>query len=407
MKKLLAVLSAASLLVSAQAGDKDLAKTIEDQGIYVETAQKGITLSGYVDTSYTYQFDGGKTQNNAAVGENSLRAFDNESGFNINAVKIALEKALPDANEYAAGFRVDLMAGEDAQILNIADPVVGSTAGFNDNPIYLEQAYVQFRAPIGNGLDFKFGKFVTPMGYEVIESPANLNFSRGLLFTNAIPLTHTGIMASYKFNDIIDVQGGIVNGWNNSDSTSSSVVPAFLGRVNVTAPGGNANIAQSVLFSPDGERGDNGGVNGGGASSGFTENETVFLYDVWGNWAPKFANDKLLLGFNVDLGVASDDLIGTSNGDTWFGAALYAKYQFTKVFSLAGRAEYLHGTDGSKFALPTGVNNVDAFSWTLTAGFNIWENLLTRIEYRADFAQSDVINGQDQHQIAVNLVYSF
>ena len=38
---------------------KDLKKVIEDQGInYVETAQKGITLSGYVDTSYTEQFGG-------------------------------------------------------------------------------------------------------------------------------------------------------------------------------------------------------------------------------------------------------------------------------------------------------------------------------------------------------------
>src|SRR5471030_1078016 len=38
---------------------KDLKKVIEDQGInYVETAQKGITLSGYVDTSYTQQFAG-------------------------------------------------------------------------------------------------------------------------------------------------------------------------------------------------------------------------------------------------------------------------------------------------------------------------------------------------------------
>ena len=38
---------------------KDLKKVIEDQGInYVETAQKGITLSGYVDVSYTEQFGG-------------------------------------------------------------------------------------------------------------------------------------------------------------------------------------------------------------------------------------------------------------------------------------------------------------------------------------------------------------
>lgn len=38
---------------------KDLKAVIEDQGInYVDTAKKGIPLSGYVDTNYTYQFAG-------------------------------------------------------------------------------------------------------------------------------------------------------------------------------------------------------------------------------------------------------------------------------------------------------------------------------------------------------------
>ncbi len=42
------------------------------------------------------------------------------------------------------------------------------------------------------GLTLKGGKFVTLLGQKVIESPNNLNFSRGYLFGLAIPLTHTG-----------------------------------------------------------------------------------------------------------------------------------------------------------------------------------------------------------------------
>jgi hypothetical protein len=42
-----------------QAQQRDLRKVIKDQGIdYVETAKKGITLDGYVDTNYTQQFAG-------------------------------------------------------------------------------------------------------------------------------------------------------------------------------------------------------------------------------------------------------------------------------------------------------------------------------------------------------------
>ena len=35
------------------------------------------------------------------------------------------------------------------------------------------------------------------LGYEVIESPNNLNFSRGYLFNFAGPFTHTGVVANY------------------------------------------------------------------------------------------------------------------------------------------------------------------------------------------------------------------
>src|ERR1700679_1767496 len=121
---LLAVVAlvASPVRINAQTTDakdqKDLKKVIEDQGInYVETAQKGITLSGYVDVSYTEQFGGRGT---AFSGGQALdRQFDvNNNNFNVNAVKIALEKALPDKNEWAAGFRIDTIYGSDAKYLN-------------------------------------------------------------------------------------------------------------------------------------------------------------------------------------------------------------------------------------------------------------------------------------------------
>src|ERR1700679_1115452 len=129
---LLAVVAlvASPVRINAQTTDakdqKDLKKVIEDQGInYVETAQKGITLSGYVDVSYTEQFGGRGTGfgGGASVGHEFDRNNDN---FNVNAVKIALEKALPDKNEWAAGFRVDAIYGSDCNFL--ADSRFNSSA---------------------------------------------------------------------------------------------------------------------------------------------------------------------------------------------------------------------------------------------------------------------------------------
>ena len=409
----------------APATAKDMKKALDDQGInYVQTAQKGITLSGYVDTSYTMQFAGKGNpfaQTNAtgattvaAPGQTSnLRQFDNNAnGFNVNAVKLALEKALPDKNDWAAGFRVDLMAGSDARNLTNSDPTLGNAG----SSLYVEQALVKFRVPVGNGLDIYMGKFVTFLGYEVIESPANLNFSRGLLFTNAIPLTHTGIYADYKWNDTVETKFGIVDGWNNSSSTVASGGnygfggKAITGQLTITAPGKNANITQSVIYSPD-------SAEPAASNGGYTDNSGVVVYDIWGNWNPTFVKDNaLLLGFNGDFGYNSAAGTGVAGGargsNAWYGFALYSQYKFTKVFSLAGRLEWLAETAGPGGPLGPGQKfqgtggSTNDYSATLTANFNLWENLLTRVEYRHDFLDGAGLPSS-QDEISVNAVYSF
>ena len=454
---------------------KDLKKVIEDQGInYVETAQKGITLSGYVDVSYTEQFGGRGT--GFGGGQSQLHEFDrNNDNFNVNAVKIALEKALPDKNDWAAGFRIDAILGSDAKFLGdnafggttTTTSLHGTTTGSSSTsssstsyPIALEQALVKFRIPVGNGLDVYAGKFVTFLGYEVIESPANPNFSRGLLFTNLIPLTHTGVYLDYKFNDEVEAKFGVVDGWNNSVSTpapgnstdAANDYPfggkAITGQINVTNPGKNANICQSFIYSP-----------GGDAFNNNQENGQSVVYDIWGNWSPTFVKDSALtLGFNFDFGFNSEDgnpvdLQQTSVGnvavansstprdgsETWWGAALYAQYKVSKVLSLEARGEYIHSssaynplfgatglTDATGGAIAT--PSQDDWSETLTATFNIWDNLLTRVEYRADILSAGsgltstttpttgplagdahtVLNGSSvQNEVSLEAVYSF
>jgi hypothetical protein len=396
---------------------KDLKKVIEDQGInYVETAQKGITLSGYVDTSYTEQFAGRGTGSGA--GQAALRQFDTQNdNFNINAVKIALEKALPDKNEWAAGFRIDTIYGADARYLGDAgfqspSPVTGqgTPAAVNGSGLALEQALVKFRIPVGNGLDIYAGKFVTFLGYEVIESPANPNFSRGLLFTNAIPLTHTGVYADYKFNDTVEAKFGVVDGWNNSVTSFTGSDQTFggkaiTGQVNVNSPGKNANITQSFIYSPQGDT---------AAGDSVTGDNPVFVYDIWGNWTPTFdKNGNTTLGFNLDYGYDSY---------SWYGAALYAQYKLTKVITLAGRGEYLHSdANAGKFGAggvttftggaATGFTPMsqDDYSLTATISFAVWDNLLTRAEYRFDdlSAGTTGTSSSVQNEVSLEAVYSF
>ncbi|MGF1677627.1 MAG: outer membrane beta-barrel protein [Candidatus Methylacidiphilales bacterium] len=375
---------------------KDLEKVVEAVN-YVETAKSGIVLSGYVDVGYVYNFSGALR---GAGDAKQLRAPSDQTpkgDFSVNAVKITLEKPLTDANEFQAGFRVDLMTGEDASNTLGGSNSLG-VAG-ESNGLLLEQAYVAVRAPLGNGLDIKAGKFVTWLGYEVIERPANLNITYGNLFQNAIPLYHTGISAEYAFNDIVDAGIAVVNGFNNDTTPAGAGRDedgyGIMAKINFTNPGQNANWFHALYY-------------GFGNNNTGADDEQTLIYDTWGNWAPTAFNDKLLLGINANIGHA-DTGSATQDTATWWGVALYAKYQFTDIFSLAGRADYLHSDEelGSGFNTFTGSANGshDQWSYTLTAGFDLLENLLVRAEYRVDVAET---GGSDSsHTVALQAVYTF
>ena len=186
MKKITAILGVLAAVASLSLADsgpeasaKDTKKVVQNN--FVETAQKGVKLSGYVDAGYSYNFTGasaGTSDVTGRFGSDTAAKGD----FNLYAVKLALEKALTSENKAQAGFRTDVMIGEDASYLANRDgtgaPGVDNTEQ-NSNALFLEQAYVSIRAPVGNGWDFKVGKFVSILGYEVIERPANMNITYG------------------------------------------------------------------------------------------------------------------------------------------------------------------------------------------------------------------------------------
>jgi len=430
----LAAVASLSLADSApEASAQDTKKMVQNN--FVETAQKGIKLSGYVDAGYSYNFTGaanGTSDVSGRMGSDTAAKGD----FNLYAVKLALEKALTSENKAQAGFRTDVMIGEDANYLinrgNNTATGTTSNNNQNSNALFLEQAYVSIRAPVGNGWDFKVGKFVSILGYEVIERPANMNVTYGLLWQQ-MPLFYTGVLSSYKFDDYLDAKLGVVNGSQTDNNTTTSGAGdgcAVLAALNVTAPGGNANWSNNFQYSSNNDNNTWQDANNSSTSTAEANNSSgtgyTFIYNSWGNWAPKFANDKLLFAFNALLGTESTNGQNGVNGNnqpgtTWFGAGAYAKYQFNDWFSLCSRGEYLGGNNPEKIYNTAQPNNDTLALWeyTLTAGFNVIDNLLIRAEYRLDWGNSSVNNfntggaGADNtssgpaHYAGAEVVYSF
>jgi hypothetical protein len=434
----LAAVASLSLADSApEASAQDTKKMVQNN--FVETAQKGIKLSGYVDAGYSYNFtgQGGNSQVNSRVQSDSAQQGD----FNLYAVKIALEKAMTCENKAQAGFRVDVMIGEDAKYLANPAQTYSSTSLNNtqqdSNYLFLEQAYVQLRAPVGNGWDFKVGKFASILGYEVMERPANMNITYGLLY-NQFPFWYTGVLSSYKFDEYLDGKLGVANGANSDNNTTTSGGSdgvALLAALNVTNPGGNANWSNNFEYSTASEN--STGASPTAAGTATTQNALpsnvastssgggawTIIYNSWGNWAPKFANDKLLLAFDSVLGnTAGANQVGGAQNTTWYGASAYAKYQFNDWFSLMSRGEYFGGDNLNKINNGLGNANQDAgLSWweyTITAGFNVIDNVMIRAEYRLDWG--DNISGTNSstnagqlnssgpaHYAGAEVVYSF
>jgi len=149
----------------------------------------------------------------------------------------------------------------------------------------------------------------------------------------------------------------------------------------------------------------------------------TIIYNSWGNWSPKFANDKLLFAFDSVLGnTAGANQSGGPQNTTWWGASAYAKYQFNDWFSLCSRGEYFGGDNLNKINNDLGNKNQNAgLSWweyTITAGFNVIDNVLIRAEYRLDWGDNisgtNYTNNAGQlnssgpaHYAGAEVVYSF
>src|SRR6267378_3276370 len=119
----------------------------EEKANMVQTALSSTSLSGYVDTSAQWNFGTG----NANTPPYKFGGAGKADGFNLDVVQLRIEKPL-DEQTWAAGYKVDLWYGPDANTLGTQSTRVG-------NDFAVRQAYVNLRMPVGNGLDWKIGVF--------------------------------------------------------------------------------------------------------------------------------------------------------------------------------------------------------------------------------------------------------
>lgn len=346
--------------------------TAEEKPSPLLTALTPTTISGYVDTSMQWNFGTG----NDNLPPYAFGGPSKADGFNLNVVKLSLEKPIDASDPWAAGYKVDLLAGPDANAL--ATQSSGLPADFA-----VKQAYVALHTPIlPNGLDFKVGVWDTIIGYEVFESGNNPNFTRSYGYTME-PTTHTGILMSYQVCEAFSVNFGIANTFGpaiNQRSPTESY-KTYMGSFTLTAPTNCGFLAGSTLSGCI--------INGFNSATG--GNETSY-------YGGATVNTPVT---GLKAGVAFDYMdVHNTSGETWCAGA-YLAFQATEKLSFYARAEYLRDRGDQKLfvkTVPDPVDPVDTITvksapdkvmeLTTTAQYDLWKNVMTRLELRWDHSLS-------------------
>ena len=332
----------------------------------VLTSLASTTISGYVDTSAQWNIGTGDANTPAYFFGGS----DKADGFNLNVVKLALEKPVDLAQEWGAGYKVDLLFGPDAAVFGTQST---GTAG----DLAIKQAYVALHAPLGNGLDLQMGVWDTIIGYEVTDSVNDPNYTRSYGYTIEPP-AHTGIRAAYQFTETFAAIAGVANTFGPKINERAFPARAesyktYMGSMVFTVPSDAGFMAGATLCGCV--------INGynSGANAGAGADQTSWYVGGTLNTPVK----GLKLGAAYDYaGVSVQPLSGANYANA---TAIYASYQATEKLSLHARGEYASSDALNSSGKPLlGASKV--FAVTATVQYDLWKNVLSRIEFRWDHA---------------------
>ena len=395
-----------------------VARAAEVNGIYTEPTTKdlgeltkidffkGWKFRGWIDGYYVNNFN---RPNRAVVnanqgasvvkGSNTTiegRTFDiHNDTFTLSLAEIELEK-VPGMGE--VGFKLDLALGGTQDIIfnTVKGSLVPDKANHSvqDYDRNVQHASISYLAPIGRGLRLDFGKFVTHIGAETIESIKNNNYSHAFFYTYGIPFLDTGLRMHYDWSDTFYTELYVVNGWNVTvDNNNGKTFGPSIG----WSPSPQFSFYLNYLVGPE-----------------QNNNTTNYrhLIDSQVNLTPI---DPLNIGLNFDYGFEFNNpaaiAAGTGKNAEWWDLTGYLRYKVTDKLEPVVRVEYYRDAD----AFTTGVKqSLQGYTFTLNYKLDVIKGtaLLLRPEIRYDKSSAPFFSDRtafqhtnNQTTVGIGLVY--
>lgn len=283
------------------------------------SAMSQVMLSGFVTTSFFHD----SSEPPASIGHEIpgyLWDRKNDS-FTLNAVKITLASPQVENNgdKFDAGYRVSLIAGQNAPYVNSSS---GST-GFD----FVREAFVEVNIPIGTGLDVRAGELISLLNYESGDGgAANANFSQGYqwYFTGNPPAA--GVQLGYNITDWLGLKFRVQNGLYAGEFSNGGG-KTYMGSIDIKP-------MKTLWFS----------LVGFGGREGAPWLQSDWGGSLLGGWQ---ATDQLGFGTELDyFNFHNPDSYAVPGDAPVWSTGLWVTYDFTKKVGLALRGEFLSDKKG-------------------------------------------------------------
>lgn len=318
-----------------------------------------LNISGYVDLYYKYDF--------AKTPANNRTSFT--SAYNSFALGMASVKF--DKSWDKVGFVADLGFGPRAKDFS-----------YNDNGITaaIKQLYVTYSP--SEKVKFTAGSWATHIGYEVVDAPANRNYSMSYMFSYG-PFFNTGLKAEYFFGKST-LMLGIANPTDYKVSTEAP--RKVLAQFATATKNDKVKIYLNYV---------------GGKSNDSTKANQLDLV------ATAALTDKFSIGYNGTVATHDSKVNGKfDNAQTWWGSALYLNFDPCSKFGLTLREEYFSDKDQALMPL-SGLLGGNVFATTLSGNIRLSSALTVIPELRLEQASKEAFfkeNGQSTKSSASALV---
>jgi hypothetical protein len=349
----------------------------------------GINISGFLDTAYNWSSN--HPHNPAFI---SGRIFNKDyNKIQFNNFNLTFDKPEKD---WGVGFHLSGMFGRDAALLG--ENTFWGPALHKEPSAQLFESYVTTTIPVGEGIQFKGGLFVTPLGAEIIPIPGSYNdqITRSFAFNYAIPLRNLGGLFSYPFLKTLTASAGLVTGWDDPHDTNGA--PSGLVGVNFT-PADWFAFVSNIIFGPEQRH-----------NEGHTR-------VAWSNVATVKPMDPLTLLLEYTFGSEIKASTPTGNKNSqWYAFAATGSWGWTDRFFTSLRTELFLDEGASRtlgFAATKPIFNVSLGEVTLAGTYKFTKMLLGRAEVRQDWANRPVFQrgsgkaDANQTTMAVQLLYQY